>query len=109
MTERNRMQKTIAIERGNRRETSIMSMIFQKKTRNGKVGSLLVFLLAKDALDDVLISQTVHAHIAFKQDQVDTAAQLVAGEQIELDPAEALRIRRKIDWHILPLMCSKSS
>lgn len=55
---------------------------------------------------NVLISNNVHEHLAFKQDQVDTAAQLVAGEHIELDTAEALRIRRKIDWHILPMMCS---
>lgn len=52
----------------------------------------------------------VHAthHLAFKTSQVDTGAQLVAGEHFELDPAEATRIRRKIDWHILPLMCSES-
>ena len=45
-------------------------------------------------------------HVAFRNDQVDTAAQLVAGEALDLDPAEAERIRKKIDWHILPLMCS---
>ncbi|KAI0261761.1 MFS general substrate transporter [Gloeopeniophorella convolvens] len=37
--------------------------------------------------------------------QVDTAAQLVAGVSSPLDPEVALRIRRKIDKHILPLMC----
>ncbi|KAI0261758.1 MFS general substrate transporter [Gloeopeniophorella convolvens] len=37
--------------------------------------------------------------------QVDTAAQLVAGVSSPLDPEVALRIRRKIDTHILPLMC----
>lgn len=47
-------------------------------------------------------------HLAFKTNQVDTGAQLVAGEQIELDPAESIRIRKKIDRHILPLMCSES-
>ena len=57
---------------------------------------------------------------------VDTAAELASGEQGVLDPVEALRVRfvspeshfrfsdtclcrRKIDKHILPLMCSKSS
>lgn len=48
---------------------------------------------------------TTH-HLAFRNDQVDTGAQLVAGG-IEIDAAEALRIRKKIDWHILPLMCSE--
>jgi hypothetical protein len=56
---------------------------------------------------------------------VDTAAELVSGELVELDPAEARRIRSacpsigpmtschltpqfrwKIDVHIIPLMCS---
>ncbi|KAF9447764.1 MFS general substrate transporter [Macrolepiota fuliginosa MF-IS2] len=36
---------------------------------------------------------------------VDTAAELAAGTVEELDPEEALRIRRKIDRHIIPLMC----
>ena len=57
---------------------------------------------------------------------VDTAAELTSGEQGVLDPKEVLRIRfvapevsfsdsdiclcrRKIDKHILPLMCSKPS
>lgn len=61
----------------------------------------------KTGKDAFISPVSAHAHLAFKQDQVDTAAQLVAGEHIELDPAEALRIRRKIDWHILPMMCSK--
>lgn len=54
---------------------------------------------------DIVTAEAAH-HLAFKTDAVDTGAQLVAGEQIELDPAEATRIRKKIDWHILPLMCS---
>ncbi|KAJ7871730.1 major facilitator superfamily domain-containing protein [Mycena leptocephala] len=36
---------------------------------------------------------------------VDTGAALMYGEHEELDPAEALRVRKKIDYHILPLMC----
>ena len=39
--------------------------------------------------------------------QVDEAAAL-AGTDIEIDPVEAARVKRKIDWHILPLMCRKS-
>ncbi|KDQ56115.1 hypothetical protein JAAARDRAFT_36903 [Jaapia argillacea MUCL 33604] len=49
--------------------------------------------------------QQHHAHNV-KVSEVDTGAQLVAGGEIELDEAEALRIRKKIDWHILPLMCT---
>ncbi|KAI0287115.1 MFS general substrate transporter [Russula brevipes] len=37
--------------------------------------------------------------------QVDTGALLLAGVQSPLEPGESLRIRRKIDRHILPLMC----
>jgi hypothetical protein len=37
---------------------------------------------------------------------VDTAAALVSGEDVELTPEEEKRILRKIDFHILPLMCS---
>ncbi|KIP01937.1 hypothetical protein PHLGIDRAFT_79872 [Phlebiopsis gigantea 11061_1 CR5-6] len=61
---------------------------------------------AKDAAG-VVVSEIggKHPHVAFSGAQVDTAAQLVAGQEFELDPQEALRIRKKIDWHILPLMC----
>ncbi|KAL9710473.1 hypothetical protein Ac2012v2_006007 [Leucoagaricus gongylophorus] len=38
--------------------------------------------------------------------EIDTGAELVARYVGELDAAEALRIRRKIDRHIIPLMCS---
>ncbi|KZP29608.1 MFS general substrate transporter [Athelia psychrophila] len=37
--------------------------------------------------------------------EVDTAAKLAAGVHGPLDPVEAQRIRRKIDVHILPMMC----
>jgi len=48
-----------------------------------------------------------HAHnVSVSTKEVDTGAQLVAGADIELDEAESLRIRRKIDWHIMPLMCT---
>ncbi|KAG1763322.1 MFS general substrate transporter [Suillus occidentalis] len=39
--------------------------------------------------------------------KVDTGAQLVAGLTSTLEPNEALRIRRKIDRHIMPLMCNR--
>lgn len=44
-----------------------------------------------------------HPHVSTTA--VDTAAALVSGNDIELDPEEAKRIRRKIDRHIMPLMC----
>ena len=46
-------------------------------------------------------------HVAFNKNQVDAGAQLIAGIQGDIDPAESARIRKKIDWHILPLMCSE--
>ncbi|KAM5541010.1 hypothetical protein V8D89_005321 [Ganoderma adspersum] len=46
----------------------------------------------------------VVAHVAVANKEVDTAAQLATGLD-ELSPEEAIRIRKKIDWHILPLMC----
>ena len=49
----------------------------------------------------------VVAHVAVANKEVDTAAQLATGLD-ELSPEEAARIRKKIDWHILPLMCSES-
>ncbi|KAH9834565.1 MFS general substrate transporter [Rhodofomes roseus] len=39
-------------------------------------------------------------------DDVDTGAQLLAGEDIEFLEEDANRVRDKIDWHILPLMCT---
>ncbi|KAF8553844.1 MFS general substrate transporter [Imleria badia] len=39
--------------------------------------------------------------------EVDTGAQIVAGLSDDLDPAEAVRVRKKIDYHILPMMCSE--
>ncbi|KAI9510185.1 MFS general substrate transporter [Russula earlei] len=50
-------------------------------------------------------SDEKHGHLSFDTQQVDTGAQLVAGTHSSLDPTESLRIRRKIDRHILPLMC----
>ncbi|KAN0129721.1 Major facilitator superfamily domain containing protein [Lactarius tabidus] len=47
------------------------------------------------------------ARASVDTDQVDTGAQLVAGVTSPLDPEESLRIRRKIDKHIMPLMCSE--
>ncbi|KAF8124325.1 MFS general substrate transporter [Boletus edulis] len=50
--------------------------------------------------------QENHAH-AVSTKEVDTGAQVIAGLSGELDPAEAARVRRKIDYHILPMMCSE--
>jgi ACS family allantoate permease-like MFS transporter len=40
---------------------------------------------------------------------LDTAAVLFAAEDITLTPEEANRLRRKIDWHVLPLMYGAST
>ncbi|KAI0000635.1 MFS general substrate transporter [Russula compacta] len=52
-------------------------------------------------------SDEKHVHLAIDSHLVDSGAQLVTGIHSSLDPAESLRIRRKIDRHILPLMCSR--
>ncbi|KAF8480327.1 MFS general substrate transporter [Russula ochroleuca] len=44
-------------------------------------------------------------HVSIESKQLDTGAQLDASLHAPLDPDESLRIRRKIDRHILPLMC----
>ncbi|KAI8996298.1 MFS general substrate transporter [Trametes punicea] len=46
----------------------------------------------------------VAVHVAVADKDVDTAAELAAGIE-EVTSEESIRIRRKIDWHILPLMC----
>lgn len=38
--------------------------------------------------------------------EVDSAAQLAVRFSGALDPEEALRIRKKVDKHILPMMCT---
>lgn len=35
----------------------------------------------------------------------DTAAQIIPESEVPLDPVVAAQLRRKIDWHIMPLMC----
>ncbi|RDX49620.1 MFS general substrate transporter [Lentinus brumalis] len=47
----------------------------------------------------------VLVHVAVADKEVDTAAQLAAALEGELTPEESMRLRKKIDWHILPLMC----
>lgn len=38
-------------------------------------------------------------------DDADTAAQIIPESEEPLDPAVTAQLRRKIDWHIMPLMC----
>lgn len=47
----------------------------------------------------------LNVHVALVTDEVDTGAALVAGKHVEITPEEARRIRRKIDRHLMPLMC----
>ncbi|CAA7262313.1 unnamed protein product [Cyclocybe aegerita] len=58
---------------------------------------------SSEAGDEKLDSK--HDFVAVATSEVDTAAELAAGDHGPLDPAEAHRVRRKIDLHILPLMC----
>lgn len=54
------------------------------------------------SIDD---EKRTHVHVAAVSEEVDTGARLVAGTFEEVDPKEALRLRKKIDRHIMPLMC----
>ncbi|KAG6827140.1 hypothetical protein H0H92_013058 [Tricholoma furcatifolium] len=56
--------------------------------------------LEEPGIDD----KTSSYHIEVSSRVVDTAAELSSGNS-EIDPQEALRVRKKIDRHILPLMC----
>ena len=47
-----------------------------------------------------------HYGVHVQETQVDEAARFNLGR--EVDPAEALRVRKKIDKHILPMMCGES-
>ena len=49
----------------------------------------------------------VNVHVAAAEKEVDTAAQLAAALDGEISQEEFDRVRKKIDWHILPLMCSE--
>lgn len=42
-----------------------------------------------------------------KAEDLDTGAQLVAGDDLAILNEDIKRVRNKIDWHILPLMCSE--
>ncbi|KAI0072273.1 MFS general substrate transporter [Panus rudis PR-1116 ss-1] len=43
------------------------------------------------------------AHVASAD--LDVAAQLTAGKEVKFTSEQAERVRRKIDWHLMPLMC----
>ncbi|KAG1761711.1 MFS general substrate transporter [Suillus occidentalis] len=49
--------------------------------------------------DHAHASSTVHSY------DVDVGAQLIAETDRSLTPQEASKLRAKIDWHIMPLMC----
>ncbi|KAI0065989.1 MFS general substrate transporter [Artomyces pyxidatus] len=55
-------------------------------------------------LDDKALDQEKHV-VTIDAKDADIGAALVTGESALVDAAEGLRIRRKIDKHILPLMC----
>ncbi|KAJ7851188.1 MFS general substrate transporter [Mycena leptocephala] len=57
-----------------------------------------------DSTDDKKDLNEKRGAVKVSENEVDTGAALVYGEHGELDPAEALRVQKKIDYHILPLM-----
>ncbi|KAL4071662.1 major facilitator superfamily domain-containing protein [Scleroderma yunnanense] len=57
--------------------------------------------------DDHGVPKEKRHGVSVSAKEVDSAAQLAVDFSGALDPEEALRIRRKIDKHILPMMCSK--
>ncbi|KAG1741544.1 MFS general substrate transporter [Suillus paluster] len=57
------------------------------------------------SLRSVVLRDEKHTGVLLSTKDVDAGAQLVAGSTSALDPDEALKIRRKIDRHIMPLMC----
>ncbi|KAJ7859783.1 MFS general substrate transporter [Mycena olivaceomarginata] len=56
--------------------------------------------------DEKIDGQYKSNDIEVSATDIDTAAAIVSGDEFELDPQAAKAVRRKIDWHILPLMCS---
>ncbi|TFY71367.1 hypothetical protein EVG20_g1640 [Dentipellis fragilis] len=57
----------------------------------------------KEAASDIGVDAKHPA--VYDKTVVDTAAVLVAGTEGDVDPQEAARLRRKLDWHLMPLMC----
>ncbi|KAI0797539.1 major facilitator superfamily domain-containing protein [Abortiporus biennis] len=57
------------------------------------------------SLDEKHVIQEQDAKPIVAASDADVAAQLTAGKDITIDPVEAKRIRRKIDLHLMPLMC----
>lgn len=55
--------------------------------------------------DNSSIDKNLESKNVQEAQAVDVAAVLTAGQKIDVDPSEAARVRRKIDWHIMPLMC----
>ena len=55
---------------------------------------------------DLSEKKASHPHIErIHSGDADVAARITAGREEVLDEEEGRRLRRKIDWHILPLMC----
>ncbi|KAJ7352062.1 major facilitator superfamily domain-containing protein [Mycena albidolilacea] len=55
--------------------------------------------------DEKHLDEKAPGAIEVSVDDVDTGAAVAASGDMELDPLEAVRLRKKIDRHILPLMC----
>ncbi|KAJ7729403.1 MFS general substrate transporter [Mycena maculata] len=53
--------------------------------------------------------KTKHGLMVVSVDAIDTGATVLKGDHGELDETEALRVWRKIDCHLIPLMCNKTT
>ncbi|EJT98403.1 MFS general substrate transporter [Dacryopinax primogenitus] len=62
---------------------------------------------APSAEDEGRISKDVEAHISVRLDDGDEALKIVLEEEgsVSMTPEEEAALLRKIDWHILPLLC----
>ncbi|KAI0065983.1 MFS general substrate transporter [Artomyces pyxidatus] len=55
--------------------------------------------------DKTLILEKRLQGVIIDAKDADVGAAMVAGESVDLDPSESLKIRKRIDKHVLPLMC----
>ncbi|KAF9058550.1 MFS general substrate transporter [Rhodocollybia butyracea] len=62
-------------------------------------------MVSSSETEEKVESKAIAEHVEVSTNEVDTAATLFADGSGELDPQEAACIRKKIDRHILPLMC----
>lgn len=57
---------------------------------------------------DASVTVDQHTHKVTLQ-SADKAAALVAGFHAEITEEEKNRVKRKIDWHLMPILCVRSA